>query len=419
MSDAASRAYGLSRETKGSVALRRAPVDVPRPRWWVIFLLRILLGLYLPRAYNLVVRGDRQAMKRRGPFILVGNHQNFWDPFLVGLHMREVPQFVTSDNIFRGGFFSRVMTGVGSIPISKYMRNSDTIRMISGVLKRGGVVGMYPESDRTYDGRSLPVRPEVVKLIRMMRVPVIGVHQRGGFLSGPKWGPHRRRGRLELRYELLYDPEKEGDVALEVLLERVRGVIEHDEMRAQRTDPVAFRSTRPAEGLERFLYACPVCGEFQTHVTEGDSMRCSACGHTTRMDEFGLLHPSTVPDRQEWDLLETWSAAQSKLLRQRIAEADAETAVFTQRVELSTGFRTRTLQSQGAAEVVCHGHGITIQTSSQRLSFAFSDIEGATVQNKEQFEFYHQRVLYRFGHTAERQSGYIWYDAVRQACGEA
>ena len=326
MPDAASRAYGLSRETKGSVALRRAPVDVPRPRWWVIFLLRILLGLYLPRAYRLVVRGDRQAMKRRGPFILVGNHQNFRDPFLVGLHMREVPQFVTSDNIFRGGFFSRVMTGVGSIPISKYMRNSDTIRMISGVLKRGGVVGMYPESDRTYDGRSLPVRPEVVKLIRMMRVPVIGVHQRGGFLSGPKWGPHRRRGRLELRYELLYDPEKEGDIALEELLERVRGVIEHDEMRAQRTDPVAFRSTRPAEGLERFLYACPVCGEFQTHVTEGDSMRCSACGHTTRMDEFGLLHPSTVPDRQEWDLLETWSAAQSKLLRQRITIQTASRA---------------------------------------------------------------------------------------------
>ncbi|TVQ27093.1 MAG: 1-acyl-sn-glycerol-3-phosphate acyltransferase [Spirochaetaceae bacterium] len=431
MSASASRTHSLMADTASvpgvpSIGIQRAPIAVPHPRRWVIVFARIILRAFLPYAYNLRVRGDLGILRRRGPFILVGNHQNFWDPFLAGLYMRAVPQFVTSDNIFRGGFFSYVMKGVGSIPISKYMRNTDTIRMISGVLKRGGVVGLYPESDRTYDGRSLPVRPEVVKLIRMMRVPVVGVHQRGGFLSGPKWGPHRRRGRIDLTYSLLYDPEKEGAIAQDELLSRVQALVQHDEMRLQRSDPVAFRSDRPAEGLERFLYECPCCADLQTHRTTADRMICMSCGLETTMDEYGLLHPSSDlgdgasdPGSGDWDLLETWSRKQSANLKRRLLTSRPGHAIFIQQVEVFTGFRTRRLVSIGVGSAVCHSGGITVTIDACHLDFEFGKIEGATVQNSEQFEFYYDGTLFRFGHTSTSQSGYIWYDAVRQACGEA
>lgn len=176
----------------------RRKTTTPRPKWWAVLFVRLVLSLYLPHAYNVKVVAEPSILKRKGPFILVGNHQNFWDPFFASLPLSAVPQFVTSDNIFRGGLFAWMMKALGSIPISKYMRNTDTVRSIRGVLARNGVVGIYPESDRSYDGVSLPVRDGVAKLIAMMHVPVIAVRQKGGFLSGPKWGPHRRRGTVEL-----------------------------------------------------------------------------------------------------------------------------------------------------------------------------------------------------------------------------
>ncbi len=57
----------------------------------------------------------------------------------------------------------------------------------------------------------------------------------------------------------------------------------------QLKDPVEFIGRDPAEYLETFLYACPVCHSFSWLKTHGDTISCE-CGMRQNIDNRGFFH---------------------------------------------------------------------------------------------------------------------------------
>jgi 1-acyl-sn-glycerol-3-phosphate acyltransferase len=129
------------------------PRRLLRPHPLVVPLMRAIVLRFLRRRYRLEAVGAEHVRDLKPPFIVVANHVNFWDPFWINAFISTPIQFVASDNLFRTTLLGFAMRLLGSIPKTKLMNDAQTIGHIFRVLEAGGVVGIFPEGTRSYDGR--------------------------------------------------------------------------------------------------------------------------------------------------------------------------------------------------------------------------------------------------------------------------
>lgn len=64
----------------------------------------------------------------KAPYLVLGNHVGFWDPFVTGTFLPEFTRFVASDAAFRSSLFRFFLTRAGTIPKKKNMRDTKVIR---------------------------------------------------------------------------------------------------------------------------------------------------------------------------------------------------------------------------------------------------------------------------------------------------
>ena len=122
-------------------------VRIPRPSRLVIPLMKFLVLPFLVRRYRVTAVDIAQVLRSVvPPYVVVANHVNYWDPFWISAFLRHPIQFVTSDNVFREAFLGIAMQLVGSIPKTKLMNDSRTVRQIFGVRREGGVIGYSPKA---------------------------------------------------------------------------------------------------------------------------------------------------------------------------------------------------------------------------------------------------------------------------------
>lgn len=123
------------------------PIDRQPDRcFWTRVLLWIVYGI-LRCIYRLEIHG-RENLTGKGPFLAVGNHQSFVDiPVMVKL-IRPYPYMVAKRALFKKALTSKFFYGFGAFPVDLDRPNIKTVKRIMTVIRRGGVVGMYPEGTR-------------------------------------------------------------------------------------------------------------------------------------------------------------------------------------------------------------------------------------------------------------------------------
>jgi len=132
-------------------------------------------------------RGHRQIPKR-GPVILVSNHNSNLDPLLVVgsiprpvFHLGKHTLFTTR---FRRWFFQKLG---GQIPVDRNRGgNEDAIRAAVHVLGRGYALGIYPEGRRSPDGNLCRGRTGVARVALLSGAPVYPVGLVGAREVWPK-----------------------------------------------------------------------------------------------------------------------------------------------------------------------------------------------------------------------------------------
>jgi 1-acyl-sn-glycerol-3-phosphate acyltransferase len=375
----------------------------------------------LIRRYGVSAAGDLQSLAAIAlPYVMVANHVNFWDPFWINAFVRHPVQFVTSDNVFRGVFFGIAMKLFGSIPKTKLMNDSRTVRHIFEVLGRGGVIGIFPEGSRSYDGRSSPVIPAVARLIRKLNVLVISATIRGGYLSRPRWARHVRRGKVLIEFELLFAA---GDLLRMTdgeILTALAHRMSFDEMAWQRQQGVPFRGRRPAEYLERLLFICPSCSAVSRLASRNDILTCTACAYAVRVNQLGRFEPLRGPlhfaDPAEWNawqlpVLDGMLSARSRLQEPFFVE---------QQTRLLHGYRDLPLLGLGAGSAALMRDRLVFRgQEGEQLTFLHSRIQGMNVQNREMLEFYYDNALYRLDFRNPRASPYAWTKTMELLAGSA
>ena len=117
-----------------------------------------------------------------GPAILVSNHISAGDTFLLpGMIHRRVT-FPAKAELFTGrGLVPRVVSwfvrGVGMLPMDRSGGRASASSMDGAleVLRRGDLLGIYPEGTRSPDGRLYKGKTGVARLVLQARVPVVPV----------------------------------------------------------------------------------------------------------------------------------------------------------------------------------------------------------------------------------------------------
>src|SRR4029450_12719777 len=115
-----------------------------------------------------------------GPAILVSNHISTGDTFLVPAMIRRRLTFPAKVELFhgrsvRGRLVTWFLKSVGQLPMDRSGGRASATSMegVLGVLRRGDLLGIYPEGTRSPDGRLYKGKTGVARLVLQAGVPVI------------------------------------------------------------------------------------------------------------------------------------------------------------------------------------------------------------------------------------------------------
>ena len=245
---------------------------VPGPG--ILFSISYLVGKVIVRLLFPTTVTGRANLPRSGPAILIANHACYLDPFFIlGASGRYI-RFLTKAGVMRSGVAKWFFTRTGSIPTDRYRVDPASVRGFLAALKAGEIVGVFPEGERTWDGRPLPVPAAVKRLLTRAGVPIIPVRIDGSYAVYPRWAVLPRPGPITITF---FPPV--GSDAVDTALARIVAV----------SDGHTW-IPHSARGIELVLWACPICHTIGSIEPHGRTVRCAQCSTEWTLDRWLRLH---------------------------------------------------------------------------------------------------------------------------------
>jgi 1-acyl-sn-glycerol-3-phosphate acyltransferase len=161
----------------------------------------IVLGPLLKLLFRPWVEGE-DHIPAEGPAILASNHLSFSDSVFLPIVVSRRVTFLAKSDYFtgrgvKGRLTAAFFKAIGQLPVDRSGGKASNAALSSGlrVLRRGELLGIYPEGTRSPDGRLYRGRTGVARLALEGKVPVIPVAMIGTDKAQPtgKKLPHIMR----------------------------------------------------------------------------------------------------------------------------------------------------------------------------------------------------------------------------------
>jgi 1-acyl-sn-glycerol-3-phosphate acyltransferase len=149
------------------------------------------------------------SMPRKGPVLLIANHESFLDPLAVGLAVRRHINYLARKTLFKNKFFGNFLHSVGCVPVDQQGVAKEGLKTSLELLKAGRALLIFPEGERTWTGEMNPFKPGILLLIKRAQVPIVPVGVAGAYEAYP-------RGAKMPRFSPLFWPWPTGAVAASV-----------------------------------------------------------------------------------------------------------------------------------------------------------------------------------------------------------
>ncbi len=149
----------------------------------------------------------RDNLPAKGPFVLVSNHLSVADPVLLGAKIGQRVIFMAKEELFRNRLIAYFISSFGALPVYRGSSNRDALHQSSAILKRGKILGMFPEGKRSLTGSLMQGQPGAALIayhnkILIVPVSIIGTEK----IRGTEWLFHRPRVMVTIG-EPFYLPE--------------------------------------------------------------------------------------------------------------------------------------------------------------------------------------------------------------------
>lgn len=250
---------------------------------------------HLARVYTRLVKNHHfhnpHHIKVVSPSFVISNHTSFFDFLYVMWALKSTPvNFVVARKYFETKPLSTILKWGHTIPKSLFQADTMAMKHILEVIKKGGVVSIFPEGQISITGVTLPFAHGFGKLVKKVGVPVYAVKTTGAYLKDPPWTTIKRQGRI--------DSELVEALTSDEISDLTENEIEDKLYKTILTNPYiegseVFKGKNLAKGLDNILYLCPHCHSEGKMVSTGNEMSCQECGYHYYVGADGwLLDPT-------------------------------------------------------------------------------------------------------------------------------
>ena len=136
-------------------------------------------------------------MINHGPVILAANHQSFLDPPFAGSASDRAIYFLARRSLLDGAFFGWLLPKLNVIPVdSEGGKDRTALKALIRILKAGDGTLVFPEGQRSPDGKLQPALPGLGLVIAKTLAPVVPMRIFGAFEAWPLHEKWPRPGRV-------------------------------------------------------------------------------------------------------------------------------------------------------------------------------------------------------------------------------
>ncbi len=340
-----------------------------------------------------------------GPMFILCNHNTDAD-FLLLSHISKRPlDYVATESMLRMGAISRIVAEqLKPILHDKGSKGTATIREIVSRIKDGRNVVLFPEGNRSFDGRTGEISSAIGKIVKMTGATLVIYKFTGGYFTTPRWGRGIRKGEMRGYVSAVLSPKELHELKADEILKIVEDGLRTDAYEEQKENPTAFKSKVKAEYLETLLFACPSCRKVGTMHSKGDKLNCS-CGYSLTLDDYGYL---LGDDGTKLTITDAF--AHQKELCKEIMEADPDEAIWSDQVHMMKLTSHHSTVGGEDTTIVAYGDKLLIKDSSySRNEIASIDI---VQRNRLIIHVKGSDVRYEFtgGDTYNAVKYRIWYE---------
>ena len=343
----------------------------------VFAFLRFAMAPFLWLRYH--YRAEKAPI-RKGPCIVLSNHQATMDPFFISKAFPFQLYFYASDDLFNLKVSPLIRYLAAPIPKSKSVADLKAVMISLRVLREGGAIGITPEGNRTLSGRQWEMGDSVAKLVKTAKVPLVLFNLCGGYGTDPRWGVKIRRGtKFVGRVRRILTPEEYAGMSDEELFGIIKNELDVDDTLSGER----YKSRRRAEYIERALYMCPVCGSIGTIHSHGTGFCCTSCKTEAEYTEDLKISPpvggySRIYEWYEWERQEI---VRRILGGEKISDGDI---LFRESMKLQK-------------KIKLPGNTVTLDKDSLMISgggtetrYPLAEIDAITAVGKKKFNFYYK-----------------------------
>jgi 1-acyl-sn-glycerol-3-phosphate acyltransferase len=333
------------------------------------------------------------------PYVVVANHGNFFDPWILGPYFAKALHIMMNDDGFRAGAVSRwYLQGIGAFAKKKGAHDLKAMKSTLKFLRDREPVLIFPEGQATWDGETQPIYGGIERMVKRAKCPLSIVRFRGNFLSRPWWAETDRKGRIAIERTVV-PAERLAEMNEPEVLETIVQGIYNNDILDERNRAVEFKGKRMAEGLQRLVWTCMCCETADGISVAGDTITCDHCNNTWTIDAHCRLRADSagIPC---YDDVYAWFQEHKRAAREAIAAASDETS-------LATDKGVTLLREDDRGRFVPESVGTLSLTRSEisfvpesgglaTLRFEVEQLTNYVIQKKDVFEITHDGVDYRF-----------------------
>ena len=292
------------------MALPRPKHQAPRrPGLFWRVLIRVLTAFGLMGS-GFTYEADLEGVGKDEPCLILMNHTCFLDMEIAHrILFPRVFNIVASNDGFIGlfGLMEWVMRSIGCIPTQKFVSDLQLIQDMEYCFKKlGSSVLMYPEAGYSFDGTATTLPRKMGVLLKKFDVPVVMIETFGLFGRNPLYNELqiRRDQKVSAKARVLFTREDIHNMTVRELSEGVEAAFGFDHFKWQQDNEVHITQPFRADGLDRILYKCAVCGAESRMKGRGTALTCGACGKHWELTTLGRLEGagerSHIPDWYRW-----------------------------------------------------------------------------------------------------------------------
>ncbi len=151
-------------------------------------------------------RGTENILSNRSQGMLIAaNHQSYFDPFWIGVPVRQKLRFMAFDQAFDWFLIGGIIKYLGSFPVNlEGVHARKSWREGCQTLRDGAALVIFPEASRSFsDGQLLTFKSGAIRLAWENKVPILPVTVRG---ANRVWAQDLKMPRFFRRVEIIYHP---------------------------------------------------------------------------------------------------------------------------------------------------------------------------------------------------------------------